>query len=850
MGSLHIAFFLSGVSALQFEVLWIRRIALAIGSSPVSFAAVTAVVVLSFGVGAILVRNGDASFPRRPLRFAAAAQAAAAAASLAGIRSGSPSFLLLAVSFVLFGSAVSAVAKAHRRSLPGAGRGTLFGVNVTGGGLGVLSAGFLLVPAFGIRAAGAAGVGTAFLSSLLLLLAGGRGEGPVQVEYHPASRGDTGKDSAAAPILLAWTGFTGLGVQILWGRWLSQLAGGSSYTYFSVLAVSVLAFGLGCLRGGGTGKGDTSALRRPGVRYAALAIGFPLLSLASLLAARGAGASPSLLISALRIPVPAAAALAAAALVFPPLFASGAFFAFTVDGGMGRVPDYRLCLLANGIGAAASGAAVPFLLVPALGTGGAFSLLCGMNLLPAWTLLRGGTASREGARGGYPAALGALGLLACGMAAWTAVRPVYFLLPQTLTSPAAMEDADGFPRAGPPRYYREGAGSTVVVLGEYGSEILVVDGKPESHARKDRSTQVMLSQIPFLVRNGPVRDVLLIGLGGGDTLRGILAHPVARVDCAEISGEVVAAAGSAYGERGASAVRDPRVRIAVTDGRRFLRGRRGEYGLIVSQPSNPWVLGASSLFTREAFSEMAAALRPGGSAVVWFQTYGATAGDVSTAEATIRSAFPHVLVFSFTPGDILFLCSLERRVIDVARLDALFSAGGGPGAGILRDAGISRTSDVLGGFFGGAPEADAPDRRGTVALNTDDRPVLEYSLAGSIGSRDPHAAFAAVVEPLARRMPHLRGAPAKGTGAWGEFALAWGESASRAGFARYAGELFEEALREGVQEARALNDLGIVMVESNNYDNGIRYFEKALELDPDNRSARENLETLKKGGRR
>ena len=45
------------------------------------------------------------------------------------------------------------------------------------------------------------------------------------------------------------------------------------------------------------------------------------------------------------------------------------------------------------------------------------------------------------------------------------------------------------------------------------------------------------------------------------------------------------------------------------------------YDLIISEPSNPWVAGVGSLFTREFFEAARDRLAPGGALVQWFHIY-------------------------------------------------------------------------------------------------------------------------------------------------------------------------------------------------------------------------------------
>ncbi|MHB1040608.1 MAG: spermine/spermidine synthase domain-containing protein [Desulfobacteria bacterium] len=824
MTSLAAAFFVSGASALLFEVYWIRQVTLSIGSSPIAFALVSSLSVLGLGVGAWVFPQGIPGL--RSGRWAGPVMAEAASGLSNALLPEFP-FLTLPSLFLvsLFaGFVVAAVTEAWKR-FPAADRkdiGPLYAWNFLGGGFGVALGGFLLLPVAGVSSTRWVALALSVLSLPLFVAAfrGGGRFGPV-ADPVPVRRFDF-----VPSALVAVTGATGMGLEILWGRWISQMAGSSVYTYFSVLAVTIVAFGAGCLFPRENGGG-----RRRLYAFLSLTVAYPLVLLVALLSLRGFEVSPYRAVAAWAGGSPPLAVLSSAILVLSPmLFGSGLFFSFAVGGGLSdRPPAHRTLFMSNCLGASAGALLVPFALIPAAGTGPALAAVCASNLLPAAVMaLR---AEAGGRRSGVRTVLAAVPFLAAA-AFWLAGRPAYFLLPREGMERTGREAPWGTSA----EFFDEGPFSTVIVGGERGHEVLVVDGKPESHARRDRPTQTMLAQLPFLLKGETFRDVLLIGLGSGATLDGILLHPVRTVDCVEISPEVVRAVREGFGRRYAPALSRPGVRVIVGDGRRFLREAGRRYDLLVSQPSNPWVIGASSLFTREAFLAMERVLSPGGVAVIWFQTYGVSPEDLRVEYDTVRSVFPSVLAFSFSPGDILLVCSVAPLGVDMRTLGDGLSAL--PIMSYLkRETGISTPAEFLGGFLGGVPPDGARNRE----WNTDDRPVLEYRMARSVALRDPYPPYAVVLEPLKGRAARIAGLPPEGTRARGEFFLEWGEAASRMGLARFAEEPFREALRLRGVDSRTLNDLGIVRFERKEYNQASRYFDAALRLDPMNSTARENL---------
>ena len=101
------------------------------------------------------------------------------------------------------------------------------------------------------------------------------------------------------------------------------------------------------------------------------------------------------------------------------------------------------------------------------------------------------------------------------------------------------------------------------------------------------------------------RRVAVVGWGSGETVGAVLTHPVELVDAFEIEPAVVEASRFFEPENG-QPLDDPRVRLVIGDARTHLRRSDAEYDLIISEPSNPWLTGVASLFTREFFEEAAA----------------------------------------------------------------------------------------------------------------------------------------------------------------------------------------------------------------------------------------------------
>jgi len=215
-------------------------------------------------------------------------------------------------------------------------------------------------------------------------------------------------------------------------------------------------------------------------------------------------------------------------------------------------------------------------------------------------------------------------------------------------------DLDAVLRAGVLEYYREGAAATVSVRLLTGTRSLAIDGKVDASNSGDMLTQRLLGLLPVLI-HGDAQDVCIIGLGSGVTLGSALsAGTVRRADVVELSPEVVEASHFFDRENG-RALAQPGVRLLVGDGRSHLILTPRRYDVIVSEPSNPWMSGVATLFTREFFEAARSRLKPGGLLCQWAHTYDISADDLRSIVGTFASVFPQGTLWMVGDGALLLL---------------------------------------------------------------------------------------------------------------------------------------------------------------------------------------------------
>ncbi len=148
-----------------------------------------------------------------------------------------------------------------------------------------------------------------------------------------------------------------------------------------------------------------------------------------------------------------------------------------------------------------------------------------------------------------------------------------------------------------------------------------------------------------------------------------------------------------------------------------------KYDVIVSEPSNPWIAGVSSLFTREFFESARRRLAPGGIICQWANAYNISEPDLKSIVATFTSVFPNGTVWLVGGDDVLLLATLDPIDEALGRVSSNMKR---PDvAADLASVAIVDPFSILSLYIGGPDEL-----RGYASgapVFTDDRMTLEFS---------------------------------------------------------------------------------------------------------------------------
>lgn len=784
--AIPVTFLFSGVSALFYQVIWLRQLSTVFGNTTLAISVTLTAFMTGLAVGSYaLGRLGDRA--ARPFRAYAWLEIGIGLYGLASLKllhavhagyvalaAHLPfdsfwlvsfqfwaSFLALVIPTALMGGTLPVASKGYVRQLDAVGRdvGRLYGINTLGAALGVLSVGFFLLPVLGLQA-------SVFIAACINLLVGiavlgldaaAKPDAPSAAAIaSPRVRSDLASEAITPSfprgqlgiviVGFAVSGFSGLALEVAWTRALSLYTGSSVYAFSAILLSVLIGIAVGSLEVARIADRhritlDWFAGAQIGASLSTLALVLGYNSLCFLFLNIVARFAPSYaMVLGLEV------VIIVGCLLLPTVF-SGATLPILsrVYVRQSATLSRRLGFLyaANTVGCIMGAFAAGFILIPAIGLRGTVLLCAAFYMATAAAVLF----SQRGSRRELAViSLAALAVAIIFMPRW---RP-------DLMSSGFFRNFYGDAQTAKRHvlgerkviFYREGSLATVAVVrwlpptersqqrrrgslppvtpvtGE-SARSLIINGKVDaSDVPEEMDTQTMLAHLPMLLAPRTA-DALVVGLGSGTTAGAAALYPVRRIDCIEIEPTVLDAA-RYFRHINRDVFADPRFHLIFADARNYLAATRRAYDVIICEPSNPWVAGVASLFTVEHFRALRGRLADDGVICQWLQLYEMSPRDMASVVATFVNVFPDATLWwtSRTHVDVALIAQKHPWKADLSRIAARSQAYPRV-ARDLRLAQCPQPITVLSLLALGPQDLRRLSRYGQ--LNTDDLPELEFS---------------------------------------------------------------------------------------------------------------------------
>ncbi len=632
---LPLALVFSGFAALAVEVLWLRLLSRLLGGSAQAIAAILMAYMGGLALGSALAARRADRLDRRgclrsyiglelliwlvssALTLVLGVLPVAFGGWLAGIPEGTPRFLVrlggsvlvLLVPTIAMGATLPLAVRAWAGSSGSSflrGIALLYAANTLGAVGGALAAPYLLMP-LGVRAGALVAACGSLVAAALARLASVEGD---EVAGGEAPDLGEGTPIPLLPIaaLALFSGVATLGLEVLWTRWLTPLAGTSTHSFGMVLALVLIGIvaGSGLVFAAGRRIAEAPGLAGLLAVLGAL-LAAALMSVIDLIPKRFVQ-----LLAAERLDTRSSLltllSLAALAIV-PAMVCFGAVLPLVARSvrrsGQDPARAVGLVYSANTVGALLASALTGLFFIPRFGLSGTVGVL----LAP---VIVAGTAVSY-----LRAHAGAQRLLALGLGG-AAVLAVTLADPPSATRRAAAMYKPQRGIAGLERvlYYREGPEGPVLVEAARANRTFYVSGRSEaSDVWLDVRTQYLIGHLPALMAGG-ARTSLVIGLGSGMTAGALLRH--GQVTIAELN-PVVPGATRFFDHRNHRVLDSAHLKIE--DGRVALLEPGASFDLVTTDPIHPGVAGSGSLYTVEHFRLCRTRLQTGGVVSLWVPLY-------------------------------------------------------------------------------------------------------------------------------------------------------------------------------------------------------------------------------------
>lgn len=722
----------SGLTALIFQVLWIKQLSVVVG---VDIHAVTAVVAAFFAGLAIggLLLGRVADLTSRPFRLYAALEVGvallgiittlalsraapwfAALESIAAPLAWALVFALVGIPACLMGGTLPALVRSLTTTTKSIGwnGGRLYAANTLGAIGGAILSSFLFIPNLGLTGTSLAAATIGLAAALGAFFMDRRA--PVAAAPAEQSAVPFSNDARLAIGLYAVAGGIALGYEVVWSQSIVQFMSTRAFAFSVVLATYLAGLALGAA----LFARWADRMRNPWGVFGLLIALAGLVALAEiaflgdwLIQFQSTAERVALTLTGNELAgMCARFAAAAITIVFLPTLLLGAAFpaALRLAVGEGHVGQGVGTVTAlNTLGGIAGTILTGFVLVPQLG------IVRTLGLLAFAAALVGVIAAMRGA--GRRPLLGAIavGVAACVIGLTIPADRLATLLPGA--------------RAKELVFYREGRGATVAVVeqGQEGKRFrrLYIQGVSNTGDSLPSLRYMRLQALlPLITGKNDPESVLVVGLGTGITAGATLTVPsLERRVVAELLPGVLDA--SAVFSGNYHIQNDPRVDIRLRDGRRELLGSEETYDLITLEPPPPSAAGVANLYSTDFYRLASSRLKPGGMVAQWLPLPTQNAEDTRSLVKSFIDVFPHASLWTTELHEMLLIGSQQPMPLDLATISRRF--GEQAVRASLEEVGITSPAALLATWI--------TDREGLARFAadappvTDDRPTIEYA---------------------------------------------------------------------------------------------------------------------------
>lgn len=271
-------------------------------------------------------------------------------------------------------------------------------------------------------------------------------------------------------------------------------------------------------------------------------------------------------------------------------------------------------------------------------------------------------------------------------------------------------------------YYAEGVSGTVTAIEKRGYRGLFVDGQNVSGTDPVLiADSKMLAHLPLLIAEKP-ESAVTVGYGTGTTSGSMLLHGV-DVHAVEIEEKIIETA-PLFGKVNNHSYQNPNLNIVMDDARSYLDIVDEKFDVIVTDVTNLKYKRNSYLYTEEYFEIMQNALTDKGIAAAWLPVGGLSFKDLKILIATFNKVYEHTTVWYFNQYPTHFIIVMgtpEKTTVNLNDLARDMK----PVAEDLQTIQVDNEFEIASMLLLG--EQDVDRMVAGEDIHTDNFPILEFS---------------------------------------------------------------------------------------------------------------------------
>ncbi|MFC1501570.1 fused MFS/spermidine synthase [Elusimicrobiota bacterium] len=864
-----ISFFLSGFAALIYETLWVRLFSLYFGHTTIAVSAVLAAFMAGLCIGSLVFgKISDRINPKNLLKYFAFFEIITfilawlssplflffqnqllkiGITAFSNLTQASiwfiTAFVILIIPTMAMGATLPVVLKwiktIHIDEKPSNILGLIYGINTIGAVFGVVFAGFYLIPSIGITNCFLFAGLFNIIAGLIALVVNKINYLKIAYSKQVKILSNTvfPKGSIKYSIYLFLTGFAAMAAEVVWTRTFSLVLGSSTYSFTIMLTTFLLCFALGAL--------SFSLVRKYfSITLAGFSVILIFISVSMLAYLPLINWLPYYFIRLFPLTMhwpslmPFIKLLLCSTIMIIPTFFTGLLFPWAMElvdpkkDEEGKTTGilYASNTMGNIFGSLIAG----LMLIPIVGIESSIFIIVAVYsftaILTIFSNKKFGLIRKKLFVAGITVII-VLGILFNpGLNKYVLSSGAFIYAPQYMGFKNYKDYSENC-RFHEMLFYKDGISATITVYETPWEErFLRTNGKTDASTGKDMITQLLHAYIPILFSSKNPKNTLIIGLGSGITAGAMATcRSIEEIDCVEIE-PAVADAAKYFSKFNKHIMYSDKLKLIFTDGRNYLNSTDKKYDIIASEPSNPWISGISSLFTKEAFELSKNALSENGIFCQWFYSYSMSEKDFKMVMNTFASVFPYTMLTTTTSNDYFLIGSLNPIIIDYKKVHEIFETNTEMYKDLIMIE-LGHPFKLIAKTYMLNDEEFREYSR-DAEMHIDDLPTLEFSAPLYLYKGEHIQIYKNLLEMRKNfLLDNIVGLEVSDIEKEHLYNIS-GESFMRSKNLIQANMFFEKAFDLNQNNPRTLSNMGRIFNLQNKHLQSVQYFKKALELDP------------------